>query len=338
MPLTTRGAAGVLRSLALSMALLSNASYALSQESPAGQRPGSGTVNGQVTDESGAPISGATVVVESDAAASGADAATNADGNFSLTNIAAGTVRLTISATGFAARTLAVQVAAGEITTLPAVRLTLSLGTVSVEVTPSIVELAEQQIKEQEQQRLFGVFPNFRVSYLPDAAPLNSRQKFQLTWKSVADPTRFAAVGLTAAIQHIRNDYSEFGSGPDGYAKRYAALYATIFTGTMISNVALPALFKQDPRYFYRGTGTTSSRVGYALSRAVLRKSDSGGWQPDYSRVIGAFASGAISNYYYPAEHRRGIGLTIENAGLGIAGAAAGKLVQEFLFRSLIHI
>jgi hypothetical protein len=202
---------------------------------------------------------------------------------------------------------------------------------ISVDVVPTNRELADQQIKEQEQQRLFGVFPNFRVSYLPNAAPLDSRQKLHLTWKSISDPMSFVGTGITAGIQHARGDFS-FGDGVDGYAKRYAALYATRVTGTMITNVALPTLFKQDPRYFYKGTGSRRSRVGYAISRAVVRKGDNGRWQPDYSRVLGNLASGAISNLYYPPEDRHGLGLTLTNTAIGLGGAAIGNLMQEFLY------
>jgi hypothetical protein len=213
--------------------------------------------------------------------------------------------------------------------------LTLTLGNIDVDVTVSRVELAEQQIKEQTRQRLLGVLPNFRVSYRADAVPLTGQQKFKLTWKSVTDPTRFAGAALVAGIQHARNDFSGFGSGADGYARRYAAFYGTAFTATMISNALLPALLKQDPRYFYNGKGSGASRAGYALSRAVVRKGDNGRWQPDYSRILGSLASGALSNLYYPAEDRRTARLTFENAAIGIGGAAIGNLLQEFLFKGL---
>jgi hypothetical protein len=206
---------------------------------------------------------------------------------------------------------------------------------VSVDVTPERREIADQQLKQQEQQRLLGVFPNFRVSYEPNAVPLDSRQKFHLTWKAVSDPMSFVGTGITAGIQYARNDFPGFGDGVDGYAKRYAALYATRLTGTMITNVALPTLFKQDPRYFYKGTGSTGSRIGYAISRAVVRKGDNGHWQPDYSRVFGNLSAGAISNLYYPPEDRHGLSLTLTNTAIGLGGAAIGNLMQEFLYARL---
>jgi hypothetical protein len=238
---------------------------------------------------------------------------------------------------GFALWMLILPAAAGQAAaqTTPAQEAPAPTVEVVVDVAATRVEVAEQQLKEQTQQRLLGILPNFRVSYRPDAAPMNSRQKFKLAWKSISDPTRFLSVAMTSGIQHARNDFPGFGRGFEGYGKRYAALYGTLLTGSMISTAVLPSLFRQDPRYFYKGTGSRRSRVAYAMSRAVVRKGDNGRWQPDYSRILGSLTAGALSNLYHPAENRRSARLTIQNTALGIAGAAAGNLLQEFLYRRL---
>lgn len=207
--------------------------------------------------------------------------------------------------------------------------------TLSVTVTASRVELAERQIHEQEQQRLFGVLPNFFITYDPDAVPLTARQKFQLARKARLDPVQFVVAGAIAGVQQARDDYSGFGRGWDGYAKRYGAAYANVLTRSLITQALLPSLFRQDPRYFFKGTGSTASRVGYAISRAVVRKGDNGHWQPNYAGILGSLASGGLSNLYYPAEDRKGVRLTLENAAIGIGGSAIGHLAQEFLFRRL---
>ena len=142
-------------------------------------------------------------------------------------------------------------------------------------------------------------------------------------------------VAIVAGVQQARNDFSGFGDGAEGYAKRYAAAYANVMTRSLITQVLLPSLFKQDPRYFYKGTGSAASRVAYALSRAVIRKGENGRWQPNYSGILGSLASGAASNLYYPAADRKSVRLTLENAAIGIGGAAAGHLAQEFLFKRL---
>jgi hypothetical protein len=292
------------------------------------------SVGGRVIDESGTAIAGARITLTPEGAVSGLDTVADADGRFAFATVPAGPFRIDVSADGFVSRTVT-GVASGATLSFPPIRLTLTGGVVGVEVTAARVEIADQQIHQQERQRLFGVFPNFRVSYLPNAEPLNARQKFHLTWKSVADPVRFATVGAGAGIQYARNDFSEFGDGLEGYAKRYAALYATILTSSMISNVALPTVFRQDPRYFYKGTGSTSSRLGYALSRAVVRRGDNGRSQPDYSRILGSLSAGAISNFYYPPEHRRDAQLMLTNTAIAIGGAALGNVMQEFV---LAHV
>jgi len=285
----------------LSILLVARTVPALAQTSSA-DRASTGTIKGWVTDDSGAAVAGAMITVEHDDGVAVNEAVSRDDGEFSIVNVAAGPFRLIVSAPGFAPLSRSGVMAADETLSLSPIRLTLVAGTIGVDVA--------------------------------NAVPLNSRQKFHLTWKAVADPVSFAEVGVTAGIQQARNDFSEFGGGGVGYAKRFAAVYATALTNTMINNAVLPSVLKQDPRYFYKGTGTTSSRIGYAVSRAVIRKGDNGHWQPDYSRILGHLASGAISNLYYPTEDRRAR-LAFENAAIGLAGAAVGNLMQEFVFNRL---
>ena len=314
--------------------LLCCASTATPQAVADGQsRPGA--VTGLVTDDSGAAIAGVTVAWSQHAATTGTQAVTGADGRFSLSNLPAGPYRLVVSAPGFASRTVSGVLAPGEASRLPPIRLTLALDVASVEVKPTIVEVAEQQIKQEEQQRFLGLVPNYFVSYVSNAAPLTPKQKFKLSRASLLDPVDFIYTGIFAAVQHKRNDYPGFGDGPAGYAKRYAAFYASIVTRSAIDQVLLPSLFKQDPRYFYKGTGSAASRIGYAIGTAVVRKGDSGHWQPNYSGILGSLATGALTNFYYPAADRKGVRLTLENSAIGLASAAAAHLAQEFLFGKL---
>ena len=120
-----------------------------------------------------------------------------------------------------------------------------------------------------------------------------------------------------------------------GYAKRYAAGYGDFLTGTLLGNAMFPAIFKQDPRYFYKGTGSVGSRVWYAIANSVICKGDNGHWQFDYSAIGGGLASAGISNFYYPVSNRDGAGLTFANAGIGIADSAVENIIQEFLIRRL---
>jgi hypothetical protein len=177
--------------------------------------------------------------------------------------------------------------------------------------------------------------PNFYVSYLPHPSPLTKKQKFELAWKTSVDPVSFLVSGAFAGVQQADDTFSGYGEGAQGYAARFAANYGDNFIGNMIGSAVLPSLLKQDPRYFYKGTGSRQSRALYAIANAVVCKGDNGRWQPAYSGILGGLAAGGISNLYYPAANRDGVRLTFENALFGTASSAAQNLFQEFVVRKL---
>jgi len=64
--------------------------------------------------------------------------------------------------------------------------------------------------------------------------------------------------------------------GIEGYGKRYGAALANHVSGTMLGHAVYPAIFHQDPRYFYKGKGSIGSRALYAISAAVIVRGDDG--------------------------------------------------------------
>lgn len=260
---------------------------------------------------------------------------TDDNGQFSFDGVAPGPFQLAIAAPNFKTQIFSGSLHPGEIFVVPQISLTVATEFTQVTVGPSQVELAETQIKEEEQQRVFAVIPNFYVTYLGDAVPLTSKQKFELAWKATTDPFTFAITAVGAGFQQATNQFGGYGPGVQGYAKRYSASYGDYVSGTFLGDAILPSLFKQDPRYFYRGTGSRRSRLLYALSRSVITRGDNGRSQPNYSKILGDLASGGLSNLYYPANDRSGAGLTFENAAIGLAEAAVVNVFQEFVVRKL---
>ena len=256
------------------------------------------------------------------------------DGQFSFANVAPGSFRLTITSEGFATQAFDGNLHSGESYVVPRIVLTIATAVTEIRVVPSQFEIAEEQIKEQEKQRPLGIIPNFYVSYVANAAPLTPKQKFELAGKTLWDPVTFGLTAAIAGLQQANNELGGYGQGAQGYAKRYAASYADAVTGTLIGSAILPSVLKQDPRYFYRGTGSKRSRVLYALANSVICKGDNGHWQANYSGIFGSLAAGGISNLYYPA-HDRGAELTFENALIGIGATAATNILQEFVIRKL---
>ena len=294
-----------------------------------------GNISGTVVDPSGAAVTGAHVVLTRDDKTPKQEVLSGEDGQFSFVNVPPGPFQISVNSELFTTQKIAATLHPGEILVLPQIVFALATEVTQVQVNVPRIEVAEEELKVEEKQRIFGVIPNFYVSYNPNAAPLASKQKFELAWRSTIDPVNFAITGVVAGVQQATNTPSGYGQGAQGYGKRYGASYADLVTGTFIGGAILPSLLKQDPRYFYKGTGSVRSRVLYAVANSVICKGDNGHWQPNYSSILGSLASGGISNLYYPAQNRNGAGLTFENALIGIGETAATNLLQEFVVRKL---
>jgi hypothetical protein len=288
-----------------------------------------------VKDVSGSAVTGAVVTLESTAATGQRTAVTDQGGFFRFFAVEPGIFKITIAAVGFDVWTVAnLAVTSGENQPLVSATLQVAAASSSVNVILPRHELAAEQLKAEEKQRLLGVFPDFFVSYDSNAAPLTAAQKFQLGWKTIIDPVAFIGTGIAAGIQQGRNNYPQFGQGVEGYAKRFGAQYANRVTGVVVERVFMQAIFHQDPRYFYKGAGSVGSRALYAIGAAFVRKGDNGHWQPDYTDVLGGLAASEISTLYYPSSSRP-VRRLADGVLLGFGGRAASNLAHEFLFRQI---
>jgi hypothetical protein len=292
-----------------------------------------GTITGTIVDQSGAIISGAQVTLSREVPASAQQTISGSTGQFSFADIAPGSFTIAVASNGLATQTFSGVLQPGEFLIVPPISMPVAPAVVRVTVLPP-EQIAEAQIHEEEKQRVFAVVPNFYVTYVADAVALTPRQKFQLAWKTSIDPFTFFVTGAAAGLEQASNQFGGYGQGAAGYGKRYGAAYGDFLTGTFIGGAILPSLFKQDPRYFYKGTGTARARLLYAIANAVICKGDNKKWQFNYSGILGNLASGGISNAYYPPAER-GAGLVFENAAVDIGAAAAINIFQEFVVRKL---
>lgn len=294
----------------------------------------SGSIKGTIVDPKGNPVVGAEVKLTGETPSSAREMLSGEDGQFSFSNVAPGRFRLAITATDFARQTFSGTLHSGEAYVVPQVMMAVATAITEVQVFASQTELAEEQIKQEEQQRVLGVIPNFYVTYVPDAVPLTSKQKFKLAWKLSVDPVTFGIAGAAAGIEQAANQYSGFGQGAEGYGRRYGAAYGDAVIGTFIGSAILPSILKQDPRYFYKGTGSVRSRILYAMANAVICKGDNGHWQANYSSILGSFAASGISTLYYPSQPNEGM-LVVENQLIGIGSTAAANILQEFVIKKI---
>jgi hypothetical protein len=294
-----------------------------------------GTITGSVVGQDGIAVAGANVKLSQEGQPVSREVTSSEEGQFTFTNVTPGSFQLVITSEGFAAHTSTGELHSGENFTVPQVSMVLATNVTEIRVEVSAIESAQEQLKDEEKQRVLGIIPNFYVTYVPNAAPFTPKQKYNLAWRLNIDPVSFLLAGQAAGIQQARNEFSGYGQGAQGYAKRFGAAYATFTVSNFLGSAVFPSLFKQDPRYFYKGTGTTKSRVLYALANAVICKGDGGHWQVNYSGIMGSLASGGISNLFYPASDRNGLTLTFENTAMSIGSTAVFNLMQEFVLRKL---
>jgi len=300
-------------------------------QQPDRQLPGS--IIGTVTDQVGDLAVGAQVQLTRQDQSQKQEVLSGDNGQFSFANLPPGPFKLTVSAPGFDTQVFSGDLGPSQVYIVPAITLAVTAAVTEVRVGGTQFEVAAEELKEQEKQRVFGFIPNFYVTYVSDPAPLASRQKFQLAWRSVIDPFTFVGVGFLAGIDQASDQFGGYGQGAEGYAKRFGAAYGNVVASTFIGSAILPSLFKQDPRYFYKGSGSTRSRILYALANAVICKGDNKKWQFNYSEVIGAFATGAISYTYYPEADRNGV--IWQNGLIKLGESAVAGIFQEFVLRKL---
>lgn len=308
---------------------------------PGNERPqdrkSSGYLAGTVLDKAGAVAVGARLHLTLPDPFPAQDGVSGENGQFSFAGLPAGPFRLTITAEGFETQLVTGTLQPEELYIVPAIRLAVAtvVTEVRVQVAMTQVELAQEQIKEQEKQRVFGIIPNFFVTYEPDPVPLTPKQKFELAWRSTIDPFTFVGVALLAGVEQATDDFNGYGQGVEGYAKRFGAGYADVVSGTFIGSAILPVLLKQDPRYFYKSTGSVRSRFLYAVANTVICKGDNKRWQPNYSGVLGSFATGGISYLYYPANERDPTELILQNTLIRLGETAFANVMQQFIVRRL---
>lgn len=296
--------------------------------------PQNGTILGTVVDVNGGVVPGAQVVLNGTAPSDRQSVIADANGFFQFRNLRPGVpYRVTISSPDFADWTSQeIRLEPGQFFALSGISLHVSTVQITVSaVTPE--QIATQQIKVEEQQRVLGIIPNFYVTYDKHPAPLTAKLKFQLAFRALIDPVTLGGFALNATIYQAI-DYPQYSGGFKGYGQRLGATFAGGYTNVVVGDAILPSLLHQDPRYYYQGTGTTRSRLMHALWSPFITTGDNGRREINYSNIGGDLASGAIANAYYP-DSERGVGLVLRSTLIGASGRAANAIVQEFVLTKI---
>ena len=290
----------------------------------------SGIIVGTAIDVNGDPVPNATVELKSSDSGDHRTMTTPDSGSFEFRDVQSEVpYEIRISAQDFADWTSTITIEPGQFKIVTGIHLRIRTEFTKVDVTYDPVQVATEQLKAEEHQRVLGFIPNFYVSYEKNPAPLTAKMKFQLALKVSTDPVTAAGVFFIAGARQA-GDSPNYGQGWGAYGKRFGATAADGFSDIMIGGAILPSLLHQDPRYFYQGTGTTGSRIRHAMFSPFVTRSDGGKSVPNYSSLGGDLASAGISNLYFPRSNR-GVGLVFGNFVIGTAQRIGASLAQEFI-------
>ena len=295
-------------------------------------QPQRGSIRGTVTDVDDAAIPGAALTVDGPSGSEPRTLKSDDTGSFEVKDLApAVAYKITVRANGFADFTSApIVLTPGQTLDMSDIKLKISVVETTVAAL-TVEQLATQQVKAEEKQRVLGIVPNYFVVYDKSAVPMTKKLKYELAFKAATDVVSIAGDVFLAGVNQAA-DTPNYQQGAEGFGQRFGAAYADSFTNVMVGGAVLPSLLHQDPRYFYQGTGSGKSRALHAMSYAIMCKGDNGRTQFNYSGVGGNLIAGALTNLYYPPSNR-GPGLVFSSTAINAGGRLANALVQEFILR-----
>ena len=165
----------------------------------------------------------------------------------------------------------------------------------------------DREANDEVPKRIFWIIPNFMTAndQPENKGPLTKKEKFNIAWHQFWDLSAHFGNVIQASISQAANGIPHYGQGWGAFGERYAAQEGDQFTGSMLIYGVIPSLVNQDPRYFRRGRGRTWSRIGYAASRVVIARTDSGNRTINVSQLVGQLGQASLSMLYYPKEDRR---------------------------------
>lgn len=180
-------------------------------------------------------------------------------------------------------------------------------------------------------QRTFFLFPGYDTvpSYTMAVPPLRTRQKFELAYRMTFDPSFPVRPAITTAYEEAVSVGPHYGDGASGAAQLYGYNATNLASIFFFTDGLLPVVFRQDPRYFRKGGGSTKSRILWAARSQLVAYSDRGKQVPNYAQLLGFGMSAALSNAYLPSRNVS-FGKTLESIGIKEGVQFSFNLVHEF--------
>ncbi len=123
-----------------------------------------GNISGTVVDRTGAVVAGARLRLTRQDQSPSQEVTSGENGQFFFADVPPGPFQLIITSAGFAAQPSSGVLRAGETYIVPPIVLAVATALTEVRVGLSPIEVAQEQVKDEEKQRVLGFVPNFYVS------------------------------------------------------------------------------------------------------------------------------------------------------------------------------
>ena len=221
----------------------------------------------------------------------------------------------------------------------------LCAGTISAQVVPDPPDLkidaAADATASRDDKHILGVVPNYATVNEPSKVfqSIPAGEKFRMAAHDTFDPFNWVLAGVYGAVYQWQNDYPRWGQGAQGYGKRYGATFADAAISNYVTEGVLPVLLHEDPRYFRMGEGSKWRRIGFALTRVLVTRADSGRKRFNNSEIAGNLMAASLANLYAPPPNRTA-GETFEKFGINVVSDAGFNVLREFwpdMKRKVLH-
>jgi hypothetical protein len=223
-------------------------------------------------------------------------------------------------------------------------RLAVAQDTVLPDAPDAVQQSATQQPgatpavhEDPQQKRIFGIMPNFRaVTAGTKLPPQSVKDKFVTASEDSFDYSSFVLAALVSGEAYLANDTPEFGKGGAAYGRYYWHSFVDQTSENYFVEFIVPSITHEDTRFYSLGKGGFGKRLGYAVSRTFVTRSDSGHTVFNSGEIVGAAISSGISNFYYPRPERS-FGNTADKYGVNIGIDMVSFVVKEF-YPDIYHV
>jgi hypothetical protein len=178
-----------------------------------------------------------------------------------------------------------------------------------------------------------ALLPSTSASTTTLIPPPTISEKWNFFLAETVTPLTLVAAGLDATASQLTRSAPLYGKHPwrhGAFPKRFGATVGDDVSQNFFADFVLASALHEDTRYIRKGPGRKMwSRIGYAISRAVVTRTDEGAATFNLANVGGCAMSAGLSNAYYPPVSRT-VSDSLTNWGTNVAGAGLTNLAPEF--------